>query len=159
MFLFGVFAARADRQPEQEAAGAAGGEGESPGGRPGQQRSGGGGGGPSPAGVQTQRAGQVQDVCGRPGQGGEPAAVSVGSSGQSGERPQQSGGGRYSRGEGEEDYRSYKDLFTDISQIFFFLVSNIHTIQDLTTTAPLSRCRTCARDEQLPPHLILFGLM
>lgn len=50
-------AARADRQPYQEAPGVARSQGESSGGRPGQQCSGRRGGGPSPEGLQTQRAG------------------------------------------------------------------------------------------------------
>lgn len=95
LFLYSVFSARADRQPEQEASSVAGGTGESSGGHPRQQRSGRRGGGPSPGCLQTQRAGQVQDVCRGLGQGGEPAAVPVRPPGQSGECPEQSGGGRY----------------------------------------------------------------
>lgn len=93
--------ARADPESGQEVGGAAGGAAEPAGGRGGQRGAGPGCGGHRAAPLPAQPAGQVPHVCGRPGQGGEPAAVAVRPTRPGGERPQQPGGRSAARGEGE----------------------------------------------------------
>lgn len=93
-------AAAAGGEPEPQAGGAAGGAAGAAGGHQRQRGAGRGGGRPAAGPLHAGRVRQVPALRGRPGQGGQPAAVPLRPPGSGGERAERAGAPRRRRGRG-----------------------------------------------------------